>query len=65
LSFTVDEHNISSAGDPFYAAHDLDRPHACYHGVVYVGHLVEDEGSEEVEVVEVMPCRRCKAGVED
>jgi hypothetical protein len=38
----------------------LERPHACYDGVVYIGHLVEDPGSgEEVEVIEAVPCRRC------
>jgi hypothetical protein len=38
----------------------LERPHVCYEGVVYVGHLVEDPGtSEETEVVEAVPCRRC------
>jgi hypothetical protein len=41
----------------------LDRlasPHACYEGVVYIGHLVEDPGAgEEVEVFEAVPCRRC------
>ena len=31
----------------------LERPHACYEGVVYIGHLVEDPGTgEEVEVLE-------------
>jgi len=34
--------------------------HACYEGVVYIGHLVEDPGTgEEVEVFETVPCRRC------
>jgi len=38
----------------------LERPHACYEGVVYIGHLVEDPGTgEETEVVDVVPCRRC------
>jgi hypothetical protein len=38
----------------------LERPHACYDGVVYIGHLVEDPGTgEEVEVIEAVPCRRC------
>jgi hypothetical protein len=36
----------------------LERPHACTDGVVYIGHLVEEDG-EEVEVVEAVPCRRC------
>ena len=39
-----------------------EHPHACLDGVVYIGHLVEEEG-EEVEVIEALPCRRC-AGVE-
>jgi hypothetical protein len=38
----------------------LERPHACYEGVVYIGHLVEDPGTgEEAEVLEAVPCRRC------
>jgi len=36
------------------------RPHGCYDGLVFIGHLVEDpETGEEVEVVEAVPCRRC------
>ena len=37
---------------------DQDHPHACLEGVVYIGHLVEEDG-EETEVVEAVPCRRC------
>ena len=38
----------------------LESPHACYEGVVYIGHLVQDPGTgEEVEVFEAVPCRRC------
>jgi hypothetical protein len=38
----------------------LERPHACYKGVVFIGHVVEDPGTgEEVEVIEAVPCRRC------
>jgi hypothetical protein len=38
----------------------LERLHACYEGVVYIGHLVEDPGTgEEVEAIEAVPCRRC------
>jgi hypothetical protein len=54
------------AGDPIaYAGSKLegvehDHPHACYQGVVYIGHVVEDPGTgEEVEVIEAVPCRRC------
>jgi hypothetical protein len=62
------KHTISPAGDPFTAAPHYDdqdeRPHACYEGVIYVGHLVEDPGTgEEVEVFEAVPCRRCAGDV--
>ncbi len=33
-------------------------PHGCYGGLVFIGHLVEEDG-EEVEVIESVPCRRC------
>ncbi len=36
-------------------------PHGCYEGVVYIGHLVEDESGEEVEAITAVPCRRCAA----
>ncbi len=35
-----------------------ERPCICYEGLVFIGHLVEEDG-EEVEVVEAVPCRRC------
>jgi hypothetical protein len=68
----VDEIRIPVAGDPFYAAslgsRRTDQDHqerdcfACYDGMVYFGELVEDaETGEEVEVVEAVPCRRCRA----
>lgn len=47
-----------------YPAHPStpeEPPHACFEGVVYIGHLVEQDG-EEVEIVEGVPCRRCKSG---
>jgi hypothetical protein len=44
-------------GQVHYAS--LERLHACYEGVVYIGHLVVGDGGEEVEVVEALPCRRC------
>jgi hypothetical protein len=57
----VDKHTISPAGDPFHAAprHDRDEsPHACYDAVVYIGHMIEEDG-DEVERIEAVPCRRC------
>jgi len=36
------------------------HPHACYEGVVYLGHVVFDpEIGAEVERIEAIPCRRC------
>jgi hypothetical protein len=34
-------------------------PHGCYRGLVYIGHMIEDEDGEEVEVIESVPCKRC------
>jgi hypothetical protein len=53
-------HEESSAPlDPPPSTDDRDEhPHACNDGVVYIGHLVEEDG-EEVEVIEAVPCRRC------
>ena len=47
---TVESSVFRGPGEP--------HPHACNDGVVYVGHLVEEDG-EEVEVFEAVPCRRC------
>ena len=33
-----------------------ERPCACLEGLVFVGHVVEEDG-EEVEVYEAVPCR--------
>jgi hypothetical protein len=35
------------------------RPHGCYEGFVYIGHISEDEDGEPQEVIERVPCRRC------
>ena len=58
----MDEHTISPAGDPFYAAsHDAaqDHPHACLDGYVYLGFTYMGEDGEEYEAFEAVPCRRC------
>jgi hypothetical protein len=43
-----------------YSGLERLHPHACHEGVVYIGHLVE-EGGEQVEVFEAVPCRRCRS----
>ena len=46
------------AGDPF--AYAGEWPHGCYDGWVYLGLEGEDETGEHVEVIERVPCRRCR-----
>ncbi len=37
-------------------------PHGCMNGLVFIGHMIEEDG-EEVEVFESVPCRRCADAV--
>ena len=37
------------------------RPCFCYGVYHYIGHLVEGEDGDEVEVFEAVPCRRCNS----
>ena len=62
-----DDHDDSEALEAHYSglerlpdhAPTEERPHGCYRGVIFVGHMVEDEAGGEVEVFEAFPCRRC------
>jgi hypothetical protein len=56
LEVTVDKQH-STVPDPHPATDD--HPHVCLEGVVYVGHQVESEDGDEVEVYEAVSCRRC------
>jgi hypothetical protein len=38
-----------------------ETPHACMDGFVFLGFEDEDENGEHVEVIERVPCRRCRA----
>ncbi len=49
-------HDHDDTLDAHYSC--LERPHGCYDGLVFIGHLVEEDG-EEVEVIESFPCRKC------
>jgi hypothetical protein len=57
-------HPSTAGHDDTIEAHyaSLERPHACYAGVVFIGHLVAGDDGEEVEVFEPVPCRKCVAG---
>jgi hypothetical protein len=37
-----------------------ETPHACYDGWVFLGFEGEDENGEHIEVIERVPCRRCR-----
>ncbi len=37
----------------------LERACSCYGGYHYIGHMVEGEDGEEVEVITAVLCRRC------
>jgi hypothetical protein len=64
---TVDSTDSSPSGHPstdhddtieaHYAS--LERAWCCYGGYHYIGHMVEGEDGEEVEVFEAVPCHRC------
>ena len=61
MTIAHDAHPSTEDHDDTVEAHyaSLERPHACYEGVVYIGHLVAGEDGEEFEVMEAVPCRRC------
>jgi hypothetical protein len=53
----VDTKNLTAP-----STHPATECFACYEGVVYIGHLVEDEDGDTAEVFEPIPCRRCAEG---
>jgi hypothetical protein len=65
---TVDTHSIRTPSpevlpddtlETHYSGLERMRPHGCYEGFVYIGHIVEDESGEPLEEIERVPCRRC------
>jgi hypothetical protein len=67
---TIHDHDDSEADDTITAHYSglerqelqalLKAPHGCVDGLVFIGHMVEDEETgEEVESFESVPCRRC------
>jgi hypothetical protein len=60
----VDTNRVTQRGpddtlDAHYSGFERLRPHGCYEGFVYIGHIAEDESGEPVEIIERVPCRRC------
>ena len=56
---SVHPHDHDDTLDAHYSGLERLRPHGCYAGLVFIGHLVEGEDGEEFEVIEAVPCRRC------
>ncbi len=56
---TTRVHHHDDTVEAHYSGLERLRPHGCYDGLVFIGHLVEEDG-EEVEVIEAVPCRRCR-----
>jgi Low affinity iron permease len=54
---SIEDHD--NTVEAHYSGLERLRPHACYEGVVYIGHLVDGDDGEEAEVIEAVPCRRC------
>jgi hypothetical protein len=49
----------SSAPHAHSSIEEVDHPHACLEGCVYLGYTAFDEETgEEIERVEALPCRR-------
>jgi hypothetical protein len=40
-----------------------ETPHGCYRGLVFIGHMIEDDSGVEAEVIEAVPCQRCSGDV--
>ena len=41
-----------------------ETPHGCFEGWIYLGFEEVDESGELVEIIERVPCRRCRVGGE-
>jgi hypothetical protein len=54
--------NILLKDYPESSAGPEETPHGCYEGWIYMGFEAEDENGEHLELVERVPCRRCRPG---
>lgn len=56
----MDERIAATDRSRVYRGEGDSHPHACYEGLVYLTYTAFDESvGEEVERIEVIPCRRC------
>ena len=55
---STDDHDDTV--EAHYSGLERLRPHTCYDGLVYIGHLaVNPETGDEVEIVGTVRCGRC------
>ena len=54
-----DDHDNSV--ETHYSGLERLRPHDCVDGYLFRGRIHLDETGEEIEVYDLVPCRRCRA----
>ena len=55
---TLPVDNIKDTAHPAHPS--TEECFVCYDGLVYIGRLEITEVGEEIEVMEAVPCRRCR-----
>jgi threonine dehydrogenase-like Zn-dependent dehydrogenase len=55
---------IRQSGEKVVIQTPEETPHACMGGWVFLGFEDEDENGDHVEVIERVPCKRCKQAKE-
>ncbi len=56
----MDTTSLAHSGQHPHPDTQGEKPHACMSGWVFLGFEGEDEHGEHVEVIERVPCRRCR-----
>jgi hypothetical protein len=59
-TLTVDTNILRNTAAEVPAPTSEETPHGCMDGWVFLGFEAEDESGEHVEVIERVPCRRCR-----
>ena len=53
--------SIPADGDPFVvgATNRYEHPCSCLSGFHYIGHMIEDESGQEIEIYSAYRCGKC------
>jgi hypothetical protein len=57
--------DTTDSSAPPHPSTDEDPCFACYEGIVFIGHMVDDYMGGEVEIFWPVPCRRCAEAADD